>query len=308
MVKLTNEIFINKANIIHNFLYDYSKTIYINSRDYITIICKIHGEFDQKATTHLKGSGCRLCGISKGHNKQKSSAEDFIKKAKNLHTNKYEYLNIKYVNNKTKVSIHCPNHGFFEQTPNHHLKGKGCKKCANNMKLDLNGFVKKSKIIHQNYYDYSSSIYKNSRTKIIITCKKHGDFYQTPNKHLQGQGCYICNKSKAERKISNILLELGLEFIPQKRFKDCFYKKTLPFDFYIPKYNLCIEYDGEQHYRPYIKFGGEEEFEKTKIKDKIKTNFCQKNNIPLLRISYKDYNKISEIISLYCSMPTPKVD
>lgn len=117
--------FIAKANKIHDNKFDYSKTEYIRAHDKVKIICTEHGIFEQKAYSHLNGRGCSKCSKTKKH-----SMESFIKSAKELHGNKYDYSAIEYVNNKTKVAIICGSHGVFYQVPNSHLSGRGCIKCA----------------------------------------------------------------------------------------------------------------------------------------------------------------------------------
>jgi very-short-patch-repair endonuclease len=136
--------------------------------------------------------------------------------------------------------------------------------------------------------------YKNYKTEVIITCPKHGDFPQTPASHLKGCGCRKCNKNIGENAIRNFLTKNNIEFEEQKRFKDCKNIKPLPFDFYLPQYNLCIEFDGKQHFIPtdFKSNLTEEEklksFELLQIRDNIKTDYCKNNNINLLRIKYTE--------------------
>lgn len=111
--------------------------------------------------------------------------------------------------------------------------------------------------------------------------------------------CPDCNDSHGERKIKNILNEMNIHYEIEKKFDDCKHKQKLPFDFYIPKYNILIEYDGEQHFRPIKIFGGITKFNKTKEMDKIKTEYATKNNIPLLRISYTRFDFIEEEIKCF---------
>jgi hypothetical protein len=144
--------------------------------------------------------------------------------------------------------------------------------------------------VHENKYNYNSCNYINSKTKIIITCPKHGEFIQTPSSHLSGKGCPFCKESKGEKKIRLFLKKYKIKFTSQKTFKNCKNIRMLPFDFYIPQYNMCIEFNGEQHYRPVKYFGGEENYEKTKNNDKIKNKYCIDNNIILIII-----NNINEI-------------
>lgn len=128
--KSTQQEFINKANIIHNFSYDYSKILYINNSTPIIIICTIHGEFSQTPNAHLSKQGCPKCGIITRTKLNSSNTEEFIKKAVKLHNNKYDYSLVDYKNNATKIKIICNNcKDTFLQTPLIHLHSNGCWKC-----------------------------------------------------------------------------------------------------------------------------------------------------------------------------------
>ena len=98
--------------------------------------------------------------------------------------------------------------------------------------------------------------------------------------------------SKGEYKIEKVIRDLSIPFYKQYSFKDCKNINKLKFDFYIPKYNCCIEYDGEQHFKPITFFGGEKQFNKQQQRDKVKNQYCLNNNINLIRIPYYDYDKI----------------
>jgi len=194
--KLTTEEFVNKAIEVHGCKYDYSKVKYKNNSTKICIICKEngHGEFYQRPGDHLKGNGCPKCS-----GKAKLTTEEFVEKAKKIHGDKYDYSKVDYKNNSTKVCIICKEdgHGEFYQTSDCHLRGNGCPKCSNNVKLTTIEFVEKAKKIHGDKYDYSKVKYKNSSTKICIICKEdgHGEFYQVANTHLQGSGCPKCSNN-----------------------------------------------------------------------------------------------------------------
>lgn len=126
----TNE-WINIAKNIHKDKYDYSKVNYKNSKIYIIIICKVHGEFKQMPYEHLQSNGCPRCGIiDRGINLRKTN-EEFIEQAKYVHKDKYDYSKVEYIGNKNKIMIICKIHGEFEQIPYHHLRGCGCPKCNN---------------------------------------------------------------------------------------------------------------------------------------------------------------------------------
>lgn len=301
--KLTTEKFIEKAKKVHGERYNYSKVIYINSDTKILIRCKKHGEFLQIPSTHLRKKGCPLC--NKHHH---INTEEFIKRAIKQHGNKYDYSETKYINALTNVIIICKKHGKFLQNPSIHLQGSNCPRCHfDSLMSSTERFIKKSKKIHGNKYDYSKVKYKKSLSPVIIICNKHGEFLQTPNTHLQKKGCPICFLSKGEAKISNWLSINKIKFIPEKRFDTCKNKYTLPFDFFLPDHNLIIEYDGLQHFaftekdKRYTK----KQFKKTKHNDFIKNQFCIENHINLLRIPYTEFNQIETILEGILNKPVP---
>lgn len=282
--------FIEKAKIIHADKYNYSLVKYIKSKLKIIIICPIHGEFEQRASGHLAGYGCSKCSSDK----QKLDINKFIEKAKEVHGDKYDYSLVEYKTYDENINIVCPIHGQFEQTPNNHLKGSDCLKCSLNNRVINNNFVKKANKKHGDKYDYSLVNYKGFNIKVKITCKIHGEFEQTPQNHLKGQGCPICNESNGEKKIRDLLNKNGINFIPQKRFDGCKHKITLPFDFYLPEFNTCIEFNGIQHYKAIDIWGGEKKLLEQQKKDTIKKEYCNKNNLKLIIIKYNE--KIDKII------------
>jgi hypothetical protein len=298
--KLTTKEFIEKSRNVHGDKYDYSLVDYKVNTTKVKIICYTHGIWEQSPNDHLGDHGCPSCaGLKRLNN------VEFIEKSRNVHGDKYDYSLVDYgKNNHNKIKIICPSHGMFEQQPNSHLNGRGCKQCGldsriKNKSHNINIFIEKAKNIHVDKYDYSLSNYKNSYTKIKIICPLHGEFEQIPNAHLQQkQGCPICNSSKGELKIKKLLDKHKIEYLTQYKFLECKYKLPLKFDFYLPKYNTCIEYDGEQHFKPIEKFGGKTGLNKNKKRDKIKNNFCHNNNIKLIRIKYNDSKKMSNIINL----------
>jgi len=182
---------------------------------------------------------------------------------------------------------------LFEQTAQDHLSGKNCFRCNGSKKLTTEEFIEKAKLIHGNRYDYSSVKYINNYTKINIICKQHGMFVQTPNNHLRNHGCPICNLSKGEKEIQSFLFENEIKFQREKIFEKLNQKR---FDFYLPKYNIAIEYDGIQHFKSIDFFGGEDCFIKRKQSDEIKNQFCIDNNIKLIRIPYTKLSYIGNIL------------
>lgn len=127
------------------------------------------------------------------------NSENFINKAIKIHGNTFIYNKVDYIKAKIKVTITCKIHGDFEQTPDSHLRGRGCPNCKD-LKISVSKtsnkevFVNKANYVHGNRYDYSLLNYKNSRSKGAIICKNHGVFLQELNSHLRGAGCKECQK------------------------------------------------------------------------------------------------------------------
>ena len=127
----------------------------------------------------------------------KYTKDDFIKKAREIHGDKYDYSKVEYVNSQTKVCIICPEHGEFWQLPASHIARKGCELCArlkiqNALKIGTDQFIQKAREIHGDKYDYSKVEYVNNRQKVCIICPEHGEFWQTPTNHFSGNGCHKC--------------------------------------------------------------------------------------------------------------------
>lgn len=129
-MKKTTKCFIEEAQAIHGNKYDYSKAKYINNQIKVEIICPDHGEFWQTPNNHLRGSGCPKCKGVKLAKERNLTIEQFIKKAKEVHGDKYDYSLVDYKNTYTKVKIICLKHGIFEQAPHYHLSGNGCPYCS----------------------------------------------------------------------------------------------------------------------------------------------------------------------------------
>lgn len=303
---MRSEYFMNKDKFIlqsvkkHGNKYDYSLVEYKSYNIPVKIICNIHGVFEQKPTDHKdKGRGCHECG----KDKHRKNTECFIIESKKLHgNNKYDYSLVDYKTASTKVEIICLKHGKFEQRSGSHLRGNGCPKCGED-KMTINrkttyDFIKEAILIHgEKKYDYSTIYFKNSK-KVKIICSLHGSFDQTPSNHLKGKGCPCCNESKGEKKISSILDSYNIKYKRQFRFKDCRNIYPLPFDFYIEDKNICIEYDGRQHYEV-VSYMKKLDYESLIKNDKIKNKYCFDKNIYLLRIRYDENieNKILSIIN-----------
>jgi hypothetical protein len=284
-IRLTREEFIDKAKLIHgDDKYEYNKVTYKNSRTKIKLVCPTHGEFEQTPKDHLKGHGCKYCGFVLKNQTLRKPIDEFFTEANKIHSNKYNYDYANYTNADSKIKIICPIHGEFSQIAKNHLKC-GCAKCSGYFR-DSISFIKDANIIHDNKYDYSKVNYTNSYTKVLIICPIHGEFEQTPSGHLSGRGCSKCRISKGENAVKKFLMENNLEFIPQHRFTECRNRIPLIFDFYLPNHNLCIEYQGSQHFNIIKYFGGLKRFKRQVKNDMIKENYCNSKNIKLLKIPY----------------------
>lgn len=195
--------FLTKANTVHNNKYGYEKVPEIfRTHDKIEIVCPIHGSFFQVAKDHLNGRGCKKCGVMKSSETRTYTKDEFVKKARKIHGDFYDYDKVAYKKGRDKVVITCPIHGDFEQTPIKHLFGHGCPECANEKKSNeqrnnIHDVIVRFNEIHNNKYTYVlDGKYKNNKSKIHIICPIHGDFFKTINSHLKGEGCPKCSHEK----------------------------------------------------------------------------------------------------------------
>jgi very-short-patch-repair endonuclease len=203
------EEFIIKSNKIHNNKYIYDDVDYYNWNKKVSIICREHGCFMQSPNIHLRGSGCPKCKKGRPRNPIKKidkinnlqiKKEYFIEISKKVHNNYYDYSCVEYTASNKKVKILCRKHGEFEQTPTHHKRGNGCPSCSyeNSFgpRITTADFISISKKRHHNYYSYDKSEYSGNKSKVVITCPKHGSFLQIPKYHMNGGGCPRCNIGK----------------------------------------------------------------------------------------------------------------
>ena len=272
----------------------------------IKIICKKHGDFKQTPGSHLNGSGCPKCGTESQIEKRKLGLREFIKRSKIRHREKYDYSNVNYKNQTKEVEIVCNIHGVFFQKPQYHISGSGCPKCSiieqhEKQKKTLDEFIEDSMKVHGKKYDYSRSKYITSKDKITIICKKHGEFYSTPNNHLRGTGCPNCNISKGEEEIRLFLKSQKINFSTQHTFESLKMKRKLKCDFFLREFNLVIEYNGIQHYEPREFSGGINGLLRIQESDKLKEDYCKKNGIgfEVIRFDEDISERINEILKKY---------
>lgn len=189
MKRLTTPQFVKRAVAIHQNRYDYSTCEYVTSDTKVSIVCPSHGVFYQRPNRHLQGDGCPMCA-----NNVRTSTAQFVEKAKRIHGSKYDYSQTVYKGNAHRLTIQCPLHGPFVIKANSHLVMKaGCKKCADVYQPTTKEFIDKAVTVHGDTYDYSNVKYVNNHTHVIIVCRRHGPFLQTPGDHLNSKaGCSRC--------------------------------------------------------------------------------------------------------------------
>lgn len=229
---------------------------------------------------------------------KKLTQQEFLNKCHKIHGDKYDYSKTTYINTRAKITIMCDKHGEFQITADNHVNQKqGCWNCF----LDKHKLTELSperlenlKRIHNNKYEYKDlSVTKGF---INIICPDHGDFTQYLYFHEYGHGCSECNStSRGEDRIKSFLESHNIQFKRNYEFEDCKRVKRLRFDFYLPEMNMCIEYDGEHHFEENEYFG-EGNLDYIRENDRIKNEFCQLNDIKMIRIPFYDYENIETIL------------
>lgn len=288
----TTETFVKELEERYGDIYDYSKVVYINKNAPVIVICKKHNyEFPKKPKDLLRMKvPCPKC--SKSH---QPTTEEFIEKAKSVHGDRYDYSKVVYEKNDKEVCIICPEHGEFWQTPAQHINLKhGCKKCGlikmgKSHNKTTEQFIEKAKQVHGDLYDYSETVYTKRGNDITIICKTHGPFTQKAGNHLCGAGCKECLNSRLEEKIRVLLQNNQIEYEYEKGFEWLKNIGPMTIDFYLPEYNIAIECQGEQHYRPVKYFGGPEELVKDMKRDEVKEALLLEHGITPIYFANEKY-------------------
>lgn len=191
-IRLTADIFVERALQAHGDRYDYSQVVYINNRERVTILCAAHGGFTQSPNKHMAGRGCPTCAVNIRVDARRVPEVEFLERAREVHGDTYDYSQIEYKDAKTLIVIRCLKHGLFLQEPTSHMSGTGCAKCAGVAKKTTAEFIEEAKVVHGNKYDYSVTVYERALTNLIICCPDHGEFSQIAVSHLRGSGCPSC--------------------------------------------------------------------------------------------------------------------
>lgn len=262
---LSTEAFIMRAREVHGDRYSYEKTNYISADDKVEIICSEHGSFYQRAAGHLSGKGCSACAVISKAAAMSITEGYFISKSISRHGYKYDYTQ-SFPLIKRKAKISCPTHGVFMQSPFAHMGGQGCPKCSiENSRSTLHSFIESARRVHGASYIYEKVKYVNSITRVVITCKIHGDFLQSPNRHLSGRGCPGCAKTGFDKNKDGFVyflmgggaVKVGITNKPKQRFRQL--KSETPFEFSvfsIVRMSGGEAIDLEKHYhRKYERIG-----------------------------------------------------
>lgn len=190
--------FIELAKQKHGNKYDYKFTTYIGATKPITIVCPKHGKQTITACIHLRFTGCPQCSLEAMRKNKTMQADEYIKKAVEVHGNEYDYSMLEdFISTHSandKIPIICKKHGVFYQDRANHLHGHKCPKCRHEkMFITTEEFIRRSNIVHNYKYDYSKSMYVRNNIKVKIICPIHGEFEQIPVSHMtQGYGCPKC--------------------------------------------------------------------------------------------------------------------
>lgn len=267
---------------------------YINARTKTLHRCRVCGkEWLAAPDTIIHGHGCPSC----------NNSPYSIEEIKNIFESNNPTIQIVKTNGFVcgKKIIRCKICGnIWDKNISSINKRIYCPYCPKNNGRST--WVSKEEFLKRlckvNPYIELISEYTRMSNKMIYRCLKCGYEWEARGDHiLEGHGCPNCFSSIGEEKIKHYLINKGIKFEVQKIFKDCRNKNPLKYDFYLPEYNVCIEYDGEQHFKSVKYFGGDEAFAIRKENDKIKTDYCLENNIFLLRIRYNE--NIEQTLDLF---------
>lgn len=277
----------------------------------IIYICPKHGEVHTKIRYLIEGRGCYKCGrdvavYKKNKTTLKDRQESLYKKALIVAEEKgYILLSNEsdIINNQSYIIYVCPKHGIHRMRISNFINGKMCPDCAKENQRNL--FRLSPDEVENRINDCGSKLlnkqeYKNQTEKnLLIECLECRTPFITSLRNFEqhgGQLCPNCSNSVSigEKRIRIYLEDNNIKFEPQKWFSDCRDKKPLPFDFYLPDFNMVIEFDGRQHFGEtnYFTYS----FEEIKRHDEIKNLYCKNKNIKIVRIPYWNINNIKKIL------------
>lgn len=295
--------YMEAAKKIHGDKYEYHKEDYIDSISKVRITCKVHGDFLMTMASHVDShQGCPKCYLESKKGNYKKSIKEIVDEARKIHGDKYEYLS--YNGMKGKMDIICPIHGKFSQVAYDHLKGLGCEKCKfKKMTSTTNEFNSKVEEKFPNKFDLSKVDYVNNHTPITVGCKTHGYFTILPSHLLMGFGCKKCNESRLENEVMGALENNSIDYEFQCNCRIFKFLGKQSLDFYLPKYNIAIECQGEQHFiETFFSRGRKDMLVKQIERDNRKLNLCKKHGIRILYFThfkeppYECFTNVNDLI------------
>jgi Fe-S cluster assembly iron-binding protein IscA len=271
-----------------------SEIDYKNNNSNLKFQCKCGNIFKASFAnfkTHDKRR-CNLCSQQNKINKLKSDILDINK----IYIDKgYAPLFNEYINIGSKLPA-IDNNGYKIFVSPLNLKNKNTNIFYVNNIYSYENMLRYVEL-NEPTYTLLSKEYKGTHKYYDFLCDNKHKYKTTWAEFLIGKRCPFCNISKGEKEIFKVLKRININFYQQYKFANCKLKLPLPFDFYIPNYNICIEYQGIQHYEPVIFFGGEKQFKLQQKLDQIKKNYCNNNNIKLIEIPYWDFDNIELILT-----------
>ena len=294
----TEEYIINEVNNDENSEFiEFIKIKGAKSR--FKVFCKKHNiEYEIIFENFHKGVRCSKCAEEKRTLKKiKWTKENIINYIKDNSNDKFIRF-IEYNGLSSIVELECDKGHIRKQNFRDFKSGKRCYYCYASIPLNIN-YIREE--IEKVGFKLLSNEYKNNKTLLTVMCDK-GHVYTTNWCNFKnGKRCPKCyeetNASKGVREIEEYLIDNNIEYIREYTFNDCKSKNVLRFDFYLPQYNCCIEFDGQQHFIMVDYFGGFDGFVSTVIRDTIKNIYCKDNNINLIRIPYNKLENIKNILN-----------
>ena len=286
-------------NMVKSYIESYGYKLITCEDEYVNSTCKIElmcpNDHLYKTTFNSfknSKSRCPYCGTKRNAKFTQQEVEDY------LNEHGYELLSI-YKNANTPIKVKCPKGHIHPVKFSNFKNGNRCYTCyRSQLKNKPLKYTRKDVCEYMKKYGYEllSNDFLGVKHKLKIQCPNNHIYYANFDNFLGGCRCPKCNESKGERKIKSYLQSKNINFIQQYKIDNCKCHDALPFDFYLPDYNICIEYDGEQHFQPIKHFGGMNGFIDRKIRDTIKNVYCKNNNIRLIRIPYWEINNIKIIL------------
>jgi Zn finger protein HypA/HybF involved in hydrogenase expression len=299
--RITQDDYLCRVDHIHGTTYDHSLIQFEHMRDKIVVVCRDHGQFWPTAANYLAGRGCPDCGSSRAAGKRTPKLvlkiDEVLARFREIHGDQYDYTKVVYGHSNCYVEIVCRQHGSFLQAPSSHWMGKGCPECgrvtrAANQVLTTEEVIARFRQLHGDRYDYTDTEYGRFRQHVMIRCRRHGSFRQTPQAHLEGKGCPRCSQSSGETRAAAWLLERGIEFTVE--FPVAIEGSTrCRFDFFLPDQCAFLEIDGPHHYAP-VQYAGmslekaQHVFQQTQRRDALKGNWATENGVLVYRIRWDE--------------------